>query len=125
MTWRKPIAFNTACLNSCRALLRLELLLFVFAVLTAPQDSFAQASRCETVLATATNDGKITDILSLGKEMTQGLILRPEQGDIFEIYRQIFFGDPKTSVDGKTLKDRKSTRLNSSHTDISRMPSSA
>ena len=27
--------------------------------------------------------------------------------------------------DGKTRQDRKSTRLNSSHTDISRMPSSA
>ena len=32
---------------------------------------------------------------------------------------------PKTSSPEETKKDRKSTRLNSSHTDISRMPSSA
>ena len=31
----------------------------------------------------------------------------------------------KTEVDGRTALDRKSTRLNSSHTQKSRMPSSA
>ena len=31
----------------------------------------------------------------------------------------------RADVYSKTIKDRKSTRLNSSHTDISRMPSSA
>ena len=31
----------------------------------------------------------------------------------------------ETTIDGVTKSDRKSTRLNSSHTDISRMPSSA
>ena len=32
---------------------------------------------------------------------------------------------PTTAFYSKPIKDRKSTRLNSSHTDISRMPSSA
>ena len=36
---------------------------------------------------------------------------------------RIFGMDPATH--GKQIRDRKSTRLNSSHTDISRMPSSA
>lgn len=35
--------------------------------------------------------------------MTEGMLLHPEQIDIFEIYRLVFFGDPKVSLDGKTL----------------------
>ena len=38
--------------------------------------------------------------------------------------REIVVTDPETG-NSKTYLDRKSTRLNSSHTDISRMPSSA
>ena len=38
--------------------------------------------------------------------------------------KESFLGDPRQHLTS-ALKDRKSTRLNSSHTDISRMPSSA
>ena len=41
--------------------------------------------------------------------------------DLSELERQY----KQSDADGKAALDRKSTRLNSSHTDISRMPSSA
>ena len=37
----------------------------------------------------------------------------------------VFVGCQYVNTQGQTVQDRKSTRLNSSHTDISRMPSSA
>ncbi len=46
----------------------------------------------------------ITDIDSFGAAMTNGMLLRTEQSDLFEIYRQLFLGDPNTNVEGKTLK---------------------
>ena len=51
--------------------------------------------------------------------------LNVTQLDVFSrlmMDRIIFLG---TQIDDYTAKDRKSTRLNSSHTDSSRMPSSA
>ena len=39
--------------------------------------------------------------------------------------RPVSIGDGNAAVIGLLMADRKSTRLNSSHTDISRMPSSA
>ena len=44
------------------------------------------------------------------------------------IFEQVYFADPSSTIFGENVhmvRDRKSTRLNSSHTDISRMPSSA
>ena len=57
----------------------------------------AKVSRLQTRYAA--RDGRMRDVLSV------------RQGDISKVY--------------PSMLDRKSTRLNSSHTDISRMPSSA
>ncbi len=47
---------------------------------------------------------EVSDLKTFGQAMTEGMILRPDQVDLFEIYRKIFFGDPKTSVNDATLK---------------------
>jgi len=47
---------------------------------------------------------EITDINSFGKAMTEGMLLNPNQADLFEVYRKLFFGDPNTNV-GKDLKN--------------------
>ena len=44
---------------------------------------------------------------------------------LFRLRIQKSMGQLETPVKLRTIRDRKSTRLNSSHTDISRMPSSA
>jgi formylglycine-generating enzyme required for sulfatase activity len=46
----------------------------------------------------------IQDLKSFSKAMTEGMLLNPGQADLFEVYRKSFFGDPKTSVDNKTLQ---------------------
>jgi hypothetical protein len=51
------------------------------------------------------NPLKITDLNSFAKAMTQGLVLRDNQDDLFEIYRKMFFGDPKVSLNNQTLSD--------------------
>ena len=68
------------------------------------------------------------DIASLAKKMLEALepkfVIEERE---FYITASIGVSNyPNDGVDSQTLlKDRKSTRLNSSHTDISRMPSSA
>ena len=50
------------------------------------------------------------------------------QGEILKAYEEngsIRKAAAALSISSSTVQDRKSTRLNSSHTDISRMPSSA
>ncbi len=47
---------------------------------------------------------EVRDLKTFGDAMTQGMLLNPEQGGLFEVYRKIFFGDPKTSVDNQNLK---------------------
>ncbi len=47
---------------------------------------------------------EITDLPTFAQAMTEGMLLRPEQGELFEIYRKIYFGDPLTSVSSHTLK---------------------
>lgn len=44
------------------------------------------------------NAEEITDLKSFGLAMTEGMNLNPGQTDLFEIYRQIFFGNPITDV---------------------------
>ena len=46
-----------------------------------------------------------------------------QAAQVFDVENKPLVLDPDAL--SKTLEDRKSTRLNSSHTDISRMPSSA
>jgi ankyrin repeat protein len=43
-------------------------------------------------------------VARFGKSMSEGMLLRPEQSDLFEIYKRTFFGDPKSSHLG-TLKN--------------------
>jgi hypothetical protein len=49
------------------------------------------------------NADKIVDLKSFGSAMTEGMLLNPDQGDLFEIYRQIFFGDSRTNLGQKNL----------------------
>ena len=73
--------------------------------------------------------GAKTDILVAGEEQDT-LLMRSAAND-FATTKMILDKNPKllnlTNKNGETalMQDRKSTRLNSSHTDISRMPSSA
>jgi hypothetical protein len=46
----------------------------------------------------------VSDLASFGKAMTEGMLLNSNQADLFETYRLLYFGDPKTSVDNKTLQ---------------------
>lgn len=46
---------------------------------------------------------EIHDLISFGQAMTEGMLLHPEQKDLFEVYRLFFFGDPNTKVDGHKL----------------------
>lgn len=62
--------------------------------------SFSRASP----LSATQQPTDIRDLKTFGEAMTKGMLLRPEQDDLFEIYRRIFFGDPNTSVDNATLK---------------------
>jgi formylglycine-generating enzyme required for sulfatase activity len=41
---------------------------------------------------------EIGNLDSFGKAMTQGLLLKSDQADLFEIYRKVFFGDPKITI---------------------------
>ncbi|MBK7844400.1 MAG: hypothetical protein IPJ71_11995 [Bdellovibrionales bacterium] len=63
---------------------------------------------------------EIRDLSTFGQAMTEGMLLRPEQTDLFEIYRKIFFGDPNTSVNGATLKTV--TDLLKNHPELQKLP---
>jgi len=45
----------------------------------------------------------ITNLHDLGKAMTYGMLLSAKDGDLFEIYRYGFLGDPTTNVDQRDL----------------------
>ena len=47
----------------------------------------------------------IEDLGAFNKAMTTGMVLSATQDDLFGIYLKTAFGDPNTSVNGKTLKD--------------------
>ena len=73
-------------------------------ILVASLNSLAQP-RCENLFTqSASNKPEVKDLTTLGKAMTEGLILNENQADIFEVYRKVFFGDPNTSVGGYNLK---------------------
>ncbi len=46
---------------------------------------------------------EVQSLETLGKAMTEGMLLNSEQAEIFGIYKQVFFGDPKTSLGGNNL----------------------
>jgi len=46
----------------------------------------------------------VKDLHSFGKAMTEGMLLGPEQADIFEVYRKVFFGEASTDVGPRNLK---------------------
>ena len=56
-----------------------------------------------------------------GPEISVKALMKPET---YEVCRPLIVGDAKC-MEAAIPTDRKSTRLNSSHTDSSRMPSSA
>lgn len=74
-------------------------------------DTVDASIRCSEIFSRRTSttvstkqQTEVRDLMTFGQAMTEGMLLRPEQGDLFEIYRKIFFGDPNTSVNGSTLK---------------------
>ena len=62
-------------------------------------------------------------VSGLGKGITAASLGRLLKSRGFSVTMQKF--DPYINIDPGTMKDRKSTRLNSSHANESRMPSSA
>ena len=78
-------------------------------------------------------DTETTGLSAYYDEVIEIGILKVRSGDVTDRYEQLI--RPKYEIDGfitsltgitnEMVADRKSTRLNSSHTDISRMPSSA
>jgi formylglycine-generating enzyme required for sulfatase activity len=47
------------------------------------------------------SNSKLRDIYNLetfGLAMTEGMLLHPEQSDLFEIYRKVYFGDPNVKI---------------------------
>ncbi len=46
---------------------------------------------------------EITDMMSLGQAMTEGMLLNPNQVDIFDVYRKFFFGYAEIDI-GRNLK---------------------
>jgi hypothetical protein len=71
-------------------------------------NNFALASTniCNGIYATNASSQTVvpvSDLPTLGKAMSQGMLLHDNQADIFEIYRQLFLGDPKVSVGSYNL----------------------
>ena len=64
-------------------------------------------------------------VLNSGETITSGLCTAVTEQGTDPNPSLILDGIPVFSLGKGTQRDRKSTRLNSSHTDISRMPSSA
>jgi formylglycine-generating enzyme required for sulfatase activity len=59
---------------------------------------------------------EVRDLKTFGRAMTEGMLLQPDQADLFEIYRKVFLGNPNTSVGDATLK--KVTNLLKKHPDL-------
>lgn len=74
------------------------------------------ALKCEDIFNQDVQKTQITGLNSLGKAMTEGMLLNPHQGDIFEVYRKLFMGEPSTEVAGKTLKSV--TDILAKHSDL-------
>mgnify|MGYP003345140028 FL=1 len=75
------------------------------------------------------DEGQTTTLGRGGSDLTAIALAAAVKADKCEIYTDVdgvYTADPRVVKDAQKLQeDRKSTRLNSSHTDISRMPSSA
>ncbi|MFZ3229530.1 MAG: SUMF1/EgtB/PvdO family nonheme iron enzyme [Pseudobdellovibrio sp.] len=83
----------------------------IIPLLFLAQTSIANAAiRCEQLFTNTARQSfvqtpvEVRDLKTLGQAMTQGMTLNPEQADLFEVYRKIYFGDPNTSVNNETLK---------------------
>jgi hypothetical protein len=62
------------------------------------------AQTCSEIYLKAPNQVEVSDLKTFGQAMTEGMLLLPDQADLFEVYRKIYFGDPNTSVNNETLK---------------------
>ncbi len=65
--------------------------------------SSAKASQICSDLFTETSEVNLLD--SLANDMSSGMLLRPQQNRIFELYQKIFLGDPDAGLLDKGLKD--------------------
>jgi hypothetical protein len=99
-----------ACLTILQAqktLLKFILSFLIFGSVLISESGWAQLN-CAQAHRASTDERhqppEVRDLKTFGDAMTQGMTLNPEQGDLFEIYRKIFFGDPNTSVNNQNLK---------------------
>ena len=76
----------------------------ILATLILSRASAHAADLCSQVLSSTHKQVEVKDLKSFGQAMTEGMILHPEQVELFEVYRKIFFGDPKTFVGNANLK---------------------
>lgn len=75
----------------------------IFFILMLTSDIYAQ-NVCESVFNT--ENVQIKNFHDLGNAMTRGLELREDQADIFDVYRQMFFGTYSASSNGlKSVTD--------------------
>lgn len=63
-----------------------------------PSEKAAEGERAKDPEAT-----RPQDLQAFGQAMTEGLLLRPDQADLFEVYRRIFFGNAFVDLQGATL----------------------
>ena len=99
----KPINFG----HSVRILLQKLSVFFLFIFAYFFVQTALANNACESLFISATTSSErteVTDLTSLGKAMTECMLLGPEQADVFEIYRRVFFGDSSTEVGGRSLQ---------------------
>lgn len=71
--------------------------------------------RCEKLFNPKTQESLISiktlltedmsDLDKFGEAMTKGMLLNPQQVDLFTLYRQLYFGDPNTPIAGYALSN--------------------
>lgn len=84
-----------------RTEIRVSILAALLIFSSGPADA---TDRCEILFQAHERGIEVTDLNSFGQAMTQGMLLHPSQADLFNVYRNIYFGDPNTSVNEHTLE---------------------
>ena len=104
--------------------------LFIFGICASlaaqPQTEFYDVAQKQPKSTTSYSNGlphgPYTEYSLDGRVLVIGYF---KQGDMDSLWTHFYTSGSPKSVESYKKGDRKSTRLNSSHTDISRMPSSA
>lgn len=59
---------------------------------------------CAQIFSETPKQVEVRDLKTFGQAMTEGMLLQPGQADLFDVYRKIYFGDPKTYVNSQAFK---------------------